>query len=913
MNQLPWSTMSYRDATQHFQSRPDCGLSSQEASSRLHKNGHNVLAQAKKVSPVILFLYQFRDFMVLVLLAATLLSAVLGEYTDAIVIIGIVIVNAILGFVQEYRAEQSLEALREMTAPMARAVRDGVRHEIPAEELVPGDLVILEAGDRIPADIRLGEVRQFAVNEAPLTGESEPVQKQMEVLDDSGATLGDRYNMAFMGTMAVNGRASGIVVATGMNTEMGRVAHLIQGAEELATPLQKRLEQMGHYLVGICVLVCVLVVLLGLSQGLPAYRMFMAGISLAVAAIPEGLPAVVTIALAIGVQRMVRKNAVVRRLPAVETLGCATVICSDKTGTLTQNKMNVREVWTADGSFHIEGDGYSPQGQFVANQRVVKPEQDPGLVLALTVAILCNNAELRKGPVEVKPLWRGSKAQWNIYGDPTEGALLVAGARAGLWRQDLERQVTRIAEAPFDGIRKRMSVLYTGAKGPVIYVKGAPEMVLARCTHIYLGGNVVKLTQANREIIDAQNETMAAMALRNLALAYKPVAANIAKIDDQLEENLIFVGLIGMMDPPRPEVLPAIKKCHTAGIKTVMITGDHKTTAMAIARMLRMLPAHGKVLTGLDLDSLSENQLEQAVENTYVYARVTPEHKLRIVRALKRRGHIVGMTGDGVNDAPAVKEADIGIAMGNTGTDVTREAAAVVLADDNFNTIVSAVEEGRSIYDNIRKFIRFLLACNTGEILTMLVAMLLGLPLPLRAIQILWINLVTDGLPAMALGVDPVEKGVMERSPRSPQEGIFSQRLWQKILGRGTLIGLTTVLVFAWSLGQGMELEAARTMTFATLIMAQLIYVFDCRSERKFVWQVGFFSNPLLIISVLLSFGMLLVVMYYPPLAIIFEAVPLQVEQWMVILAASVLPTVLNFIFSLVKVIISPRVAIVKK
>ncbi|MCW3490909.1 calcium-translocating P-type ATPase, SERCA-type [Dethiobacter alkaliphilus] len=906
--------MSFNDTTRHFQTRPESGLTSKEAAGRLEKNGHNVLAQAKKASPVILFLYQFRDFMVLVLLAATLLSAALGEYTDAIVIIGIVIVNAILGFVQEYRAEQSLEALRGMTAPTARTVRDGVRREIPAEELVPGDLVILEAGDRIPADIRLGEVRQLAVNEAPLTGESEPVVKQVEALEDSGASLGDRFNMAFMGTLAVSGRASGIVVATGMKTEMGRVADLIQGAEEMATPLQKRLEQMGHYLVGICVLVCALVVLLGLSQGLPPYKMFMAGISLAVAAIPEGLPAVVTIALAIGVQRMVRKNAIVRRLPAVETLGCATVICSDKTGTLTQNKMNVRELWTAGQSYQVEGDGYSPQGEFLAGKKSIKPEQDPALLLALTVAALCNNAELRKGPVEIKPMWRSrSRAQWTVDGDPTEGALLVAAARAGLWRQDLERQITRQGEIPFDGTRKRMSVLYSGAKGPVLYMKGAPETVLARCSQIYLDGKVVKLTQSLRQKVMVQNETMAGMALRNLAMAYKPLPHTRAEISESMEEDLIFVGLLGMMDPPRPEVLPAIKKCHTAGIKTVMITGDHKTTAMAIARMLRMLPDKGNVLTGAELDKISDKQLEQMVENTYVYARVTPEHKLRIVRALKRCGHIVGMTGDGVNDAPAVKEADIGIAMGNTGTDVTREAAALVLADDNFTTIVGAVEEGRSIYDNIRKFIRFLLACNTGEILTMLVAMLMGLPLPLRAIQILWINLVTDGLPAMALGVDPVEKGVMQRQPRSPREGIFSQGLWQKIVGRGTLIGLTTVAVFAWSLEQGMELEAARTMAFATLIVAQLIYVFDCRSERSYFWQVGLLSNPWLIAAVLSSFGLLLVVMYHPMLAAVFTTVPLQLEQWAIIFGASVFPTILNYVLSIGKALIFPRAAAAKK
>jgi Ca2+-transporting ATPase len=906
--------MPFSDIIRHFGVSLDKGLSGDEATGRLRKNGHNVLAEKKKVSPIVLFLYQFRDFMVLVLLGATLLSAVLGEYTDALVIMVIVVVNAVLGFVQEYRAEQSLEALRELTAPTARVLRGGVRHDIPAEELVPGDIVIIEAGDKIPADIRLGEVRQLSVNEASLTGESEPVVKQTEAIDDGGVSLGDRVNMAFMGTMAVGGRASGVVVATGMQTEMGRVAHLIQEAEDDDTPLQKRLEQMGRLLVIGCVIVCGVVVAMGVAQGLPAYKMFMAGVSLAVAAIPEGLPAVVTIALAVGVQRMVRKNAIVRRLPAVETLGCATVICSDKTGTLTQNKMNVTNIWAGGRDFRMEGEGYNPQGKFLSGEQPVRPDQDPGLLLALTVAVLCNNAQLRKGDVEVKPMWRGTrKSEWEVRGDPTEGALVVAGARAGLWREDLELQMERTGEVPFDGTRKKMSVLYRGAKGNTLYVKGAPETVITRCRKIFYEGRVMDFSPALQKQVIMQNETMASMALRNLAVAYRPGISGRQEPGEHMEQDLIFVGIFGMMDPPRPEVLPAIKKCHTAGIKTVMITGDHKITAMAIARKLRLLPPNGHVLTGGELDQLSDHQLENVVNETYVYARVTPEHKLRIVRALKRRGHVVAMTGDGVNDAPAVKEADIGIAMGKTGTDVTREAAALVLADDNFTTIVNAVEEGRSIYDNIRKFIRFLLACNTGEILTMFIAMLVGLPLPLRAIQILWINLVTDGLPAMALGVDPTEPGVMDRRPRSPQEGIFARGLWQKILGRGTLIGITTVLIFAWSLEQGMDVDGARTMSFVTLIVTQLFYVFTCRSESRSVWQVGVLGNPWLIAAVFSSFGLLLVVLYHPLISSVFATIPLNAEQWALIVVASTIPAVLNYIVVVTKSLIMPRVSIVKK
>lgn len=912
MEKMPWSQLPAAAAAEHFQVNPHTGLSSGEAARRLKEKGHNVLAEKKKTSPLVLFLMQFSDFMVLVLLGATLLSALLGEYSDAVVIIGVVLLNAVLGFIQEYKAEQSLEALRELTAPTAKTLRDGVRHEIPAEELVPGDIVLIEAGDRIPADIRLCEVRQLLVNEASLTGESEPAAKIAETLPEEKTVLGERVNMVFMGTMAVGGYASGVVVATGMATEMGRVAHLIQDAENEDTPLQKRLEQLGRYLVIGCLLICALVVMMGVAQGLPAYNMFMAGISLAVAAIPEGLPAVVTIALAIGVQRMVRKNAIVRRLPAVETLGCATIICSDKTGTLTQNKMNVQEIWTGGQHYYIEGTGYSPQGKFIRGKRQINPGQDTALMLTLTAAVLCNNAQLLRGKMEIQPLWRGRAAEWEIQGDPTEGALLVAGARAGLWREDLERNRQRLGEVAFDGTRKRMSVLYSGAEGEILYIKGAPEVIVEKCSHMFYQGRVVELTGSLHQEILQQNERMAALALRNLAVAYRPLGKT-TEITADLEKELIFLGLLGMIDPPRPEAHSAIQKCSAAGIKTIMITGDHKTTAVAIARKLNMLPPRGQVLTGRELDELSDKELEKAAANTYVYARVAPEHKLRIVRALKRRGHIVAMTGDGVNDAPAVKEADIGIAMGSSGTDVTKEAAALVLTDDNFTTIVNAIEEGRGIYDNIRKFIRFLLACNTGEILTMLVAMLLGLPVPLRAIQILWINLVTDGLPAMALGVDPADPGIMNRPPRSPQESIFARGLWQKIVGRGVVIGLTTLIIFSWALQQGCEVAEARTMAFVTLIITQMVYVFDCRSEERSLLQIPLYSNPWLVVAVLSSIGLLLAVLYHPVLMTIFATCPLQKEQWLVVLGACFLPVLINGLYAVLKGSLTPRMVIMKK
>ena len=912
MQKLPWSQLPFLEISNYLKVNPETGLSAKDVSQRLKEKGPNVLTQKEKTSLLVLFLFQFKDFMVLVLLGATLVSAALGEYTDAAVIIGIVMLNALLGFMQEFRAEQSLEALRDLTAPTAKAIRGGTRQQIPAEKLVPGDVVVIEAGDRIPADIRLGEVHQFTVNEASLTGESEPVEKTAAELSSDINTLGDQVNMTFMGTMAVGGHAKGIVVETGMDTQMGRVAHLLQDAQTEETPLQKRLEQLGRYLVIGCLFICFLVVLMGIWQGLPPYNMLLAGISLAVAAIPEGLPAVVTIALAIGVQRMVRKNAVVRRLPAVETLGCATVICSDKTGTLTQNKMNVQEIWTGGKHYYVQGEGYSPHGQFVYNKEIINPRKDQDLMLTLTAAVLCNNAQLQKNGIGVKGLWRQRKTEWEIEGDPTEGALLVAGARAGLWREDLEKSINRRAEIPFDGKRKRMSVLYTATQEQALYIKGAPEIILERCSYIYLDGKVVQLTPSLRQEILRQNEAMAGMALRNLAVAYRQVSAH-QKVNEELEDNLIFLGLLGMLDPPRMEVFSAIKKCHAAGIKTVMITGDHKTTALAIARQLQLLPPQGKVLTGSELDNLSSTQLEKVVEQVYVYARVTPEHKLRIVRALKQNGHIVAMTGDGVNDAPAVKEADIGIAMGKSGTDVTREAADLVLLDDNFSTIVNAVEEGRGIYDNIRKFIRFLLGCNTGEILTMLITMLVGLPVPLRAIQILWINLVTDGLPAMALGVDPVAADVMTRPPRSPQEGVFAHGLWQKIVGRGTVIGLTTVMVFAWALGQGMEIDTARTMAFTTLILAQLLYVFNCHGGHGGSIKDVLFSNPWLLAAVASSTLLLLIVIYHPVLITVFNTRPLHSEQWVPVLIATFFPLVVEIIVGLIKNIVSPRLVVIKK
>jgi len=628
--------------------------------------------------------------------------------------------------------------------------------------------------------------------------------------------------------------------------------------------------------------------------------MFLAGVSLAVAAIPEGLPAIVTVALAIGVQRMVKRKAIIRKLPAVETLGCATVICSDKTGTLTQNEMTVRQIYTDRRMVTVTGQGYDPKGEFHG----ADPTKEKGpLQAALKIASLCNNSSLTRKGVQVAGMFRssGKESLWGIEGDPTEGALLVAAAKAGIWRETLERKEERIGEIPFDSDRKRMSVIYQSKKGKKVYVKGAPDEILKRCSKELTSEGILELNDLRRKAILRANDEMARNALRVLALAEKPLQEN-EPLDERVEEDLTFVGLMGMIDPPRASAAKAIKVCRKAGIKPVMITGDHRLTAEAVAKELGMLKGTpGEVLTGTDLEQMSDEELAKAVMDVSVYARVTPKDKLRIVRALKKNNQVVAMTGDGVNDAPAVKEADIGVAMGKTGTDVTKEASAMVLADDNFATIVAAVEEGRAIYDNIRKFIRYLLSCNIGEILVMFLAVLLGLPLPLLAIQILWVNLVTDGLPAMALGVDGMDKDIMNRKPRDPQESIFARGLGRKILVRGTIIGLGTLFVFVSALFMGVNMLAARTMAFTTLVFSQLFHVFECKSETRGIFEVGIFSNPYLVFAVMGSVLMQLSVIYLPPLQAIFKTTALVGWQWALILLVAGGPCVLVGIYRYVR------------
>ncbi|AZB44838.1 calcium-translocating P-type ATPase, SERCA-type [Bacillus sp. FJAT-42376] len=880
---MKWHEMEIQDVAESVNTDRETGLSDREVHTRYGKFGYNELQEAEKTSALLLFLGQFKDFMVLVLLGATIISAFLGEYIDAVAIVAIVLMNGILGFFQERRAEKSLEALKQLSAPMVSCLRDGDWVRLPSRELVPGDIIKFTAGDRIGADLRLLSVKSLEIEESALTGESVPVQKSPEALQLKEAGLGDLANMAFMGTLVTRGSGIGMVVATGMKTAMGQIAGLLQSAESLDTPLQKRLEQLGKILIAVALMLTALVVGTGVIQGHSLYAMFLAGVSLAVAAIPEGLPAIVTVALSLGVQRMIKQKSIVRKLPAVETLGCASVICSDKTGTMTQNKMTVTDIWSGGKNWKVSGTGFDVRGEFLFKDRTVTPRDDKALHQILTFGMLCNTAELILNEEEKR-----------IDGDPTEGALLIAAMKAGLSRESLGKKFKIIEEFPFDSSRKMMSVVAEDSSGKrFVVTKGAPDVLLHLSGQVLWENRQQHMSSQYVQRIKESIENMASKALRTIAIAYKPISHGRAVKQDEAEKDLVFVGLQGMIDPPRPEVKQAIKECRAAGIKTVMITGDHVITARAIARQLDLLPANGKVMEGAELNKLSDEDLEKTVEDVYVFARVSPEHKLKIVKALQNRGHIVAMTGDGVNDAPAIKAADIGISMGITGTDVAKEASSLILADDNFATIKSAIREGRNIYENIRKFIRYLLASNVGEILVMLFAMLLALPLPLVPIQILWVNLVTDGLPAMALGLDQPEGNLMSRKPRHPKEGVFARSLGWKVISRGFLIGAATLAAFMFIYNRDPEnLAYAQTVAFSTLVMAQLIHVFDCRSEKS-IFDRNPFENLYLLGAVASSILLMLVVIYYPPLQPIFKTVPVVPRDWILIMGMASLPTFL--------------------
>ncbi|MEH7155594.1 calcium-translocating P-type ATPase, SERCA-type [Neobacillus drentensis] len=860
------------------------GLSQEEVKKRIKLYGLNELEEGEKQSALLLFFSQFKDFMVLVLLAATLISGLLGEYIDAIAIIAIVIINGFLGFFQERRAEKSLQALKELSAPQVSVLRDGQWVKIPSKDIVIGDILKFASGDRIGADVRVIESKSLEIEESALTGESVPVSKHIEPLNNPNPGIGDMENIAFMGTMITRGSGIGVVIGTGMKTAMGQIADLLQNAEAQDTPLQRRLEQLGKILITVALLLTVLVVVVGVLRGHDIYEMFLAGVSLAVAAIPEGLPAIVTVALSLGVQKMIKKNAIVRKLPAVETLGCASVICSDKTGTMTQNKMTVTHLWSGGQTWTVDGVGYRPQGNFYRNERNINPKDEKALQQMLIFGMLCNHSDL-----VVKD------DDYLLDGDPTEGALLVSAMKAGFDRTKLLDEFTIIDEFPFDSTRKMMSVHVKDKQDRhFIVTKGAPDVLLGISESVLWDERTQFLNKETLVRVQEAVNGLAAQALRTIAIAFKPIQANTVILSEhEAEKNLTLIGIQGMIDPPRPEVKQAVKECKEAGIKTVMITGDHVITAKAIATQLGIITNKSKVIDGNTLSEMSVEELEEVVNDVSVFARVSPEHKLKIVKALQNRGHIVAMTGDGVNDAPAIKAADIGVAMGITGTDVAKEASALVLLDDNFATIKAAIVEGRNIYENIRKFVRYLLASNVGEILVMLFAMILALPLPLIPIQILWVNLVTDGLPAMALGLDRPEENVMKRKPRSPDEGVFSRGLGWKVVSRGFLIGIVTLLSFMIVYhNDPARLPYAQTVAFATLVMAQLIHVFDCRSEKS-VLSRNPFGNPYLVWAVISSLVLMLVVIYYQPLQPVFHTLPIAAKDWLLIVGLSSIPTFL--------------------
>jgi len=859
------------------------GLSEEEVNRRLEEFGPNELKEEKRVTPLSILLDQFKGILVIILILSAIVSGYIDIYfeheapLDSYIIMFIVIMNAVIGFIQEYRAEKAVEALKKMVSPKAKVIREGTEKLVPSKDLVPGDILLLEEGTKVPADGRLIETVILKVDEAALTGESAPVTKSADVLQGE-VLVADRTNMVFMGTSATYGRGKAVTTATGMSTEFGKIAESLQAVEEEASPLKKRVEQLGRQLGLIAIMFCIIIFVVGVLSGLDLIFMFMTAVSMAVSAVPEGLPAVITVTLAWGVSRMSREKAIVRRLASVDTLGSTTVICSDKTGTLTRNEMTVSKLYANRKIADVTGVGYEPKGSFLRDGKELGA-LDEGLTSLLRAGCLCNNARLEK-----------DENRWQILGDPTEGALIVAAAKAGMWREDLEKQFPRTAELPFSSVRKRMSTVHATPKGRVLYVKGAPEIILDLCDTIYEHGHVRSLYDEDRRQILDVIQQMAGEGLRLLAMAYNELPDSLQNFEpEQVESELVFIGLAGMIDPPRKEVPEAVQLCKQAGIKSIMITGDHKLTAVAVAKQIGLLNAgdNSNVLTGVELDKVSDEELERIVDETVIYARVSPEHKLRIVTALKRKGHIVAMTGDGVNDAPAIKTADIGVAMGIRGTDVTKEASDMVLEDDNFATIVKAVEGGRHIYENIKKYMRLMLTVNFDEFFEILFVALAGFPLPLLPIHILWVNLISDGLPAVALSMDPKAPDLMQRRPRDPKEG-FLRPMWRFLLFVATVDFIIDMVPFLYILTNGYTywgpwpedhplLLVARAENFTSLVLYEVFLAFVCRSETHSIIGQGwkaFTSNKLLFYSTVGSWILQFAILY-TPLAGVFHLAPL--------------------------------------
>ncbi len=868
----------------------EMGLTATVAAQKLATIGPNELQEKGRKSPWRILWQQISSVMVMILILAAVASALLGKATEAAAIAAIVVLFALLGFVQEYRAEQAMAALKKMSVPVVRARRDGRTTEISARELVPGDIVLLEAGNIVPADLRLAESANLRIQESALTGESEPVEKETAVLPTADIPLGDRKNMAYMGTNVTYGRGLGIVAETGMNTQLGKIAALIQDVEEGQTPLQQKLDQVGKLLAVLGIIAAALVLLIGVLSGEALDEMFLTAVSVAVAVVPEGLPAVVTITLALGAQRMLRRRALVRKLPAVETLGSVTIICTDKTGTLTENRMTVTVIDVAGHSLELAGTGHTPPAlQLMDADSLAR--QPSAIAAALAIGALCNDASLQPDP---------ETGKYQAMGDPTEGALLVAAAQANVNLDGLQKGLSRVAEVPFDSDRKRMTTVHQlpttrdtlpRAVQPIltdapylVFTKGAVDGLMDICDRVWVNGRAEPLDETWRQRITLANEQMAQNGMRVLGMTFRWLEAiPDAKTLPILESNLIFLGLVGMIDPPRPEVKTAVRTAQTAGIRPIMITGDHPLTARFIAYDLG-IATNGRVKTGENLNQMSPAELAETVADVSVYARVTPEHKLRIVEALQQEGHIVAMTGDGVNDSPALKKADIGVAMGITGTDVAKEASEMVLLDDNFATIVTAVEEGRTIYDNIRRFVKFSIAGNVGKVGVMLFAPLLGMTVALLPLQLLWLNLLTDGLLGLGLGVEPAEKGIMKRPPRSPQASLFSEGLGWHVVWVGCLIAIVTLTI--GFLYYHPDDQTWQTMIFTTLAFLQIGQAFASRSSHASLFSLGLRSNLSLLTLALVTFGLQLVVIYLPALERFFQVDPLSLPELVVCLVA---------------------------
>ena len=866
------------DVLKELQTSPQ-GLTKQEAAYRLHKYGLNELKEEKKIHPLTILFEQFTSPLIWLLLLAIVISVILyaidpsHKLTDAFVIAAIVIINTVLGFTQEYRAEKAIEALKKMASLKAKVIRNNQEFIIDAKQLVPGDIIILEPGEKIPADARLFEIHEFQTQEAALTGESLPVQKELSLFPEK-TQIADRKNTVYSGTLVTRGRAKAIIIHTGMQTEFGKIAKLIEEAKEKQTPLQKKLKTLGKYLTITVVIIAIIIFLAGILTGKPISFMFLTAIALAVAAIPEGLPAVVTIALAIGIKRMIKRNALVRKLPSVETLGSVNVICTDKTGTLTHNQMTVTKIWANNQLYELTGSGYQKEGVFTINKKIVDPASIKTL---LHCGLLCNDAKLNQ--------------KREVLGDPTEAALIVSAEKAGFSPKAFYQTAPRLDEIPFSSERKRMTTIHQYYNKKISFTKGAPDIIIQNCNRILVNNKLERLTPKQKQELLKQNENFAQQALRVLAFAYTDHPQN-------PEKDMVFLGLQAMIDPPREEVKKSIRRCHDAGIRVIMITGDHLSTAQAIAQELGLT---GKAVTGQELNKIN---LEKEIETISVFARVNPADKIKIVEALKSKKYVVAMTGDGVNDAPAIQKADIGISMGLTGTDVAKEASDMILTDDNFTSIVNAVEEGRNIFDNIKKFVIYLLSSNASEVLTILLAILIGIPLPLVAVQILWINLVTDGAPATALAVEPVEKDVMQRPPRKSRAAILNKynTYWIAIVGFTMMLGTLGIFYYAlktsgWT-GGIINLQNppysylyAATLAFTTMMMFQMFNVLNCKTLKSSIFKKGFFSNRWLLGAILLSIILQLIVVYVPIFNHWFSTIPLSAVDWLfvIIISSSIL------------------------